>query len=176
MATNGSVMANMGGGNLRRYALSCGLLLVPIFVWNAVLTDFLPSAWSTSSFWRDIPPLLASTENASRLVVAALPFFMPLEVNAPIQRRGLIVFGVGALLYFASWLAILLAPASAWSLSPVGFLAPAYTPFVWLFGVALVGRRLYLGRFYRWWMYLIPAGVFLAAHVGHAALVYARLQ
>jgi hypothetical protein len=176
MATNWPVMASMGAGDLRRYALSCGLLLVPIFVWNAVLTDFLPGAWSTSAFWRDVPPLLANIENASRLVVAALPFLMPLEVNAPIQRRGLIVFGVGVVLYFASWLAVLLAPASTWSRSPIGFLAPAYTPVVWLLGIALVGQRLYLGRLYRWWMYLFPACVFLAAHVGHTALVYSRLQ
>lgn len=37
------------------YLRSCGLLLLPIFVWNAVLTRYLPRAWSSAEFWRDIP-------------------------------------------------------------------------------------------------------------------------
>jgi hypothetical protein len=41
-------------------------------------------------------------------------------------------------------------------------------------GLALLGQRLYWGRFYRWWMFLVPAVGFVAAHVSHAALVYAR--
>jgi hypothetical protein len=162
------------GRALRHYFLSCGLLLVPVFIWNAALARFLPGAWSAHEFWRDIPASLAFAENSLRLIVSGLPFLMPLELNSLNKRRGLIVYGVGSGLYYASWLAILLAPDSAWAASSAGFLAPAYTPLVWLVGLALLGQRLYWGRFYRWWMYLIPAGMFTAAHVGHAALVYAR--
>ncbi len=161
---------------LRRDALNCGLLLAPIFVWNAALARYLPGAWSTTEFWRDIPAPLALAENSFRWVVSVLPFLMPLESISLVQRRGLIVYGVGTALYFASWLAVMLAPDSAWATSPMGFLAPTYTPLVWLMGLALVGRRLHWGRFYRWWMYLAPVGAFLLAHVGHAALVYSRMH
>lgn len=84
------------------------------------------------------------------------------------------VYGVGTAFYGVSWLAILLAPGSAWASSPAGFLAPAWTPLVWLAGLALPGQRLCWGRYWRWWMCLIPAGVFMAVHVEHALLAYTR--
>jgi hypothetical protein len=159
---------------VRPYLLSCGMLLIPILVWNAALTRYLPGPWSTGEFWRDIPAPLALTERAFRWIVLALPFLMPLELTSLMQRFGLIVYSIGTTLYFASWLAILLAPEWRWASGALGLLAPAYTPLVWLVGLALLGQRLYWGSMYRWWMCLIPAGVFIAAHVGHAGLVYAR--
>ncbi len=160
----------------KRYLLSCGVLLLPILAWNAAFAPALPGAWSTTEFWREIQPALALAENGSRLIVVALPFLMPLKWNSLGQRLALALFGAGAILYFASWLAILLAPHSHWSTSAWGFLAPAYTPLLWLAGLALLGQRLFWGTWYRWWIYLIPAGVFLASHIGHLALIYVRIQ
>lgn len=161
---------------LQRYALSCGLLLVPASLWNIALVDQLPSSFSPAEFWRDIPAPLAVAENSLRIAVFALPFFMPLNLATPGGKRALAVYAVGTLVYFASWLALILFPASRWSTSGLGFVAPAYTPVLWLLGIALVGRRLFWGGFYRWWMYLVLALAFLAAHVLHTAMVYARSQ
>ena len=147
---------------LRHYALSCGLLLLPIFAWNAALARSLPPAFSMTEFWRDISAPLALAENSLRAVVSVVPFFMPLELVSTRQRTGLVVYCVGAVLYFCSWVIIIIAPNSPWAASPAGFLAPAYTPLIWLAGVALLGRRLYWGRSYRWWMFLIPAAGFIA--------------
>lgn len=101
---------------------------------------------------------------------------MPLNLAAPASKPALLVYGVGTLVYFASWLALILFPASSWSASALGFTAPAYTPLLWLIGIALLGRHLFWGTFYRWWMYLALALAFLAAHVSHTAMVYARNQ
>ena len=159
---------------LRRYALNCGLLLLPIFIWNAVFARFLPSALGGAEFWRDIPAPLAALENSLRLVVSILPFLMPLELRSGLQRKGVVVYGLGTALYLCAWAALMIAPRSPWAVSPVGFFAPAFTPLIWLVGLALVGQRLWWGRFYRWWMFLFPTAGFIAAHVGHTALVYAR--
>ena len=160
--------------DLRRYGVSCGLLVLPIFLWNVAFSRFLPPAFAMSEFWRDIPTPLAYLENAFRLIVSVLPFFMPLELRSVRQRRGLVSYSIGVALYCLAWAAVMIAPHSRWAASPAGFLAPAYTPLIWLVGLALLGQRLYWGSFYRWWMFLFPAGGFVSAHVGHAALVYAR--
>jgi hypothetical protein len=163
-------------GKPQRYLLSCGLLLLPIFIWNAFFMPYLPAGYSPPEFWRDIPAPLANAENVFRLLISALPFFMPLNLASVMQRHGLIVYCIGIGLYFASWLAVLLAPDSGWATSASGFLAPAYTPLIWLLGLAMLGQRLYWGNFYRWWMYLVPASVSMAAHISHAVLVHSRLH
>jgi uncharacterized membrane protein len=159
---------------MTRYLASCGLLTVPILVWNAVFTRYLPPALASSDFNRDIAPLLLFTENTLRLAVMVVPFLMPLDVVNAVQRRGLWLFVVGALLYVVTWVPLMVAPESAWSTSRVGFLAPAYTPLVWLAGLGLTGGRLYGSLPFKPWMYLLLAGAFVAVHVAHANLAYTR--
>ncbi|MBL8610339.1 MAG: hypothetical protein JNL38_23585 [Myxococcales bacterium] len=159
---------------IRRYAWSCGLLLVPATLWNVALAGRLPPAFAPAESWREIPAPLSAAENGLRVAAFALPFFMPLDLSTPTAKRALLLYAVGTVLYFASWLALILSPGSSWSTSAVGFTAPAYTPFFWFFAIALLGRRLFWGAFYRWWMYLALAVAFLGAHVSHTAIVYAR--
>jgi hypothetical protein len=55
--------------------------------------------------------------------------------------------------------------------------APAFTPALWLAGIALVGDRLFITRIqYRRWMYGVLVAAFLLFHNLHAALVLARGQ
>ena len=164
----------MSETDLLRYVLSCGLLTVPILVWNVVFTRFLPPPLASKEFWRDIPPLVAYGENSLRLAVFLLPFLMPLEVATVAQRRGLLLFVVGTVLYFLAWVALMIFPQSRWSRSRLGFLAPAYTPLIWLAGLGLIGRRLYWPWPYRWWVYVGLACGFIALHVAHASIVYTR--
>lgn len=165
----------MNGHAPIHFVKSCGLLLIPALVWNVALADDLPPAFSAPAFWSDIPTFLGIAENVTRTAVIALPFLMPLEFATPVQRQGLAFFAVGTLVYFASWLPLIYWPSSAWSASAAGFMAPAYTPLVWLLGVAMMGRRLFWGRFYRWWFYLAIAALFLGTHVLHAGIVFARM-
>jgi hypothetical protein len=52
------------------------------------------------------------------------------------------------IIYFASWLLLIVRPDAAWSRSAAGLLAPAYTPLIWLAGIALVGGS---------WPYELPS-------------------
>jgi hypothetical protein len=147
---------------------------VPILVWNVVCTPFLPPALASNEFSRDIPPFVTYGENVLRIVVLVLPFLMPLGVARVGQRRGLLLFVVGTLLYFLAWVPLMIAPQSQWSTSWLGFVAPAYTPIVWLTGLGLIGCRLYVSSPYRRWMYVALACGFVAFHVTHTSIVYAR--
>ena len=157
-----------------RYALSCGLLLIPAIAWNLAFTSKLMPAPAMAEFWRNIPAQLVFIENALRSLVFALPFAMPLQITTERDRRALFVFVLGTFVYFASWVALMYWPDTSWSLSILGALAPAYTPILWLPGLAVLGQRLFWGQFYRWWMYLFICFGFLAAHITHGALVYFR--
>jgi hypothetical protein len=159
---------------LAHYALSCGLLLLPAVAWNIVMSKHLPPSFQRVEIWREIPTPLVIVENTLRVGVFVAPFLMPLDLSAPGALPGLLIFGAGTLLYFASWLALIWLPGSRWSRRAWGFAAPAYTPLFWILGIALLGERLFWGAFYRWWMYLALGVAFLAAHITHTMLVCTR--
>ena len=157
-----------------RFALSCGLLLIPAIAWNLAFTSKLMPPSAMAEFWRGIPAPLVLVENSLRALVFGLPFVMPLQIATKAERLALLVFVLGTLVYFASWLALMYWPQSSWSSSILGSLAPVYTPILFLPSLAVLGKRLFWGRFYRWWMYLVLCGGFLAAHVTHGAFAYLR--
>lgn len=154
---------------------NCFWLLVPILLVNVAFGHRLPAAFQPEVFWKDIPLFVAIPENVFRGLVMVVPFLMPLRITSSTQRRGVSLFVLGTLVYFASWAALILAPESRWSQSAFGFMAPALTPALWLTGLTLIGDHLVFTRFaYRRWMYAAIVVLFLVFHNAHAALVYLR--
>lgn len=157
---------------VRRYTFTCGLLLLPILAGNAAFVSYLPPAISDPALWGAIPQPLAMAENALRVLLFAVPFFVPLQLSTRRQQVGLTLYIIGALVYAGSWLALIALPHSSWAASPAGFLAPAYTPALWLAGLSLLGKEFSWGGNYRPWMYATLCVLFLAVHISHATIVY----
>jgi hypothetical protein len=160
--------------NIQKYVFTCFLLTIPILLWDYMFTDKLPKAFQPDFFWKDIPSFIINIENISRLIMFVLISFMPIKIVAPIQKKGLVLYVIGTLLYFASWLMLMYFPNSAWSKSELGLLAPAYTPLFWLIGIGLIGNSFYFNiPFKRWWYFLITL-IFLIFHNWHTYLIYFR--
>ncbi len=160
--------------SLTNYLLNCLLLILPIMAWNILFANKLPRSYSQEIFWKDIPSFIANGENIFRLLVFILPLLMPLRIETPSQKLGLWIYITGTVIYFLSWLMQMYFPQSAWSLSVFGFLAPAYTPLIWLVGISLIGSTLYFSAPYRSWMYIVISIIFLSFHLSHAITVYLR--
>ena len=162
--------------NTRRFIRNCFWLMLPAFLLLFLLAAKLPAAFQADIFWQGIPMAISLPESTLRIVVFALPAFMPLQFSTPKHRLGWALYLLGTPLYTASWLALIMAPQSAWSLSAIGFLAPAYTPIIWLVGIGLIGDRLFWPNLpYKPWMYIGLVLVFSGFHIAHSAFVYARL-
>lgn len=159
---------------LRYYIQSCGLLLLPILLWNFLFIGYLPPALATDEFSRDIPSFVVLGENTLRTATVLLPFMMPLRLTTAVQKRYLILFLTGLCLYFLSWLVLMAFPHSLWSTSWVGVLAPAYTPSIWLVAIGLLGEKLYWPLSYRRWIYFVFVSGFVVFHLTHAYIVFAR--
>ena len=157
-----------------RYLLSVGALTLPILAWNVLCARYLPAPLGSSEFNRDIPPLMRYGENTLRIAVMVLLFLMPLDMTTAVQRRGLWLFLAGTLVYLLAWIPLMVAPLSEWSTSRAGFLAPAYTPLLWLIGLGLTGGRLHGPLPFKPWIYVLLACAFVAVHVTHTHLVYTR--
>ena len=135
-------------------------LMVPILIWNAIFSSKL--AHPAFEHDEDVAQWVLMLENFLRIALMVLPLFLPLKWDTTQSKIGWVVYGVGVLLYFTSWIPLIVAPDSAWSNSLVGFTAPASTPLLWLVGIGLIGE---------WWPYVSLSVVFVAVHVGHWAQV-----
>jgi hypothetical protein len=158
-----------------RYLKNCFLLLVPILLWNLTLTGKLPPAFQPNVFWHEIPSWISTPETIFRILSMALPAFMILSFQSKQQKAGLAIYLVGTLLYFASWIVMMLYPESSWNQSAVGFLALAYTPILWLIGIGLIGRDTFFKRRLHPGIYITLSLLFILFHCAHAWVVFGRL-
>ena len=157
-----------------RYAENCIWLIVPIMLVNLLLLRRLPKAYQADVFDHDIPRWIRIGENIARTIVFALPLFMPLKIGTFSQKAGFALYLIGTVLYCLSWGMQIWHPRSPWCRSAWGFMAPAYTPLIWLLGIGLIGTTLFLPVGYSPWVYIALSAVFLAFHNIHAGIVYKR--
>lgn len=134
----------MIGRKILTYALDIFVLVIPILLWNILFTASLPRAFSMEFFWKNIPPIIGTTENILRIIVFFLPLLMPLTIKTTGQKIGLAIYLAGLTTYFLSWIMQIYYPDSTWSRSLFGFLAPAYTTMIWFIGIGLIGNKLFI--------------------------------
>lgn len=132
------------------------LLLLPLLAWNMVLGSRLTQEAITSD--AHSPKWLLVAESIARVLVFVFPLLLPIQVKDAWSKAGLAVYCLGTLIYFGSWLPLLMAPDSAWSQSAAGLLAPRLTPFLPFLGIALVCNA---------WPYGVISAVFIIFHTWH---------
>jgi hypothetical protein len=136
--------------------LNCFWLILPLLAWNLALGPRITQPAITSD--AHSPKWLLILENITRILVFALPLIIPLQVKNVWGKIGLVVYILGTLVYFSSWIPLLLVPNSDWSTSPAGLLAPRLTPFLAFLGLALIGHA---------WLYGLVAAAFIFLHTWH---------
>jgi hypothetical protein len=149
--------------NWRVVLLNGFWLLVPVFVWNLIFSSKL--AHPAFSHDQNVVRWILIRENILRIAIMITPLFLTMNWDTTRAKAGWIVYVVGILVYFASWIPLMVFPDSAWSNSLTGFTAPAFTPLIWLTGIGLIGSSL---------PYIGSAIVFVGVHAGHWLLVYLR--
>lgn len=150
-------------------------LLLPILGCNIIFRQYLPPAYRSDFYWKDIPGWISLPENLLRIAVMILPLILRFSVSTGSQQIGLVLYLGGSALYFASWWLQISRPSSVWSTSAVGFLAPAFTPIVWLAGIALTGDTLTIsGQYFHPGIYLTLSAFFVLFHCLHTWQVHTR--
>lgn len=161
---------------IRKYLLNCFLLLIPIFLWNIILVDYLPKAYSPDIFWKDIPNLIANSENILRIVVFVFPAIMLLSLKTRLQKIGFGIYLIGLIIYFLSWVVVIIYPQSYWTTSLIGFMAPAYTTIIWFVGIGLIGNKAFFKIPKLSWIYIFLSLLFVLIHSAHTYLVFQNLK
>lgn len=142
--------------NWRMVFLNGFWLIVPLLLWNVILGPRITQEQITSD--AHSPAWLLGVENIFRLVTFIFPLFLTMKFDSNLGKIGLAVYIMGTLVYFASWLPLLIAPQSPYSESMLGLFAPRLTPLISLLGVALICSS---------WPYGLIATVFIFFHTWH---------
>ena len=125
--------------------------LLPIFVWNALWYASLPEGFGGNE---GVPDWVLWGENATRVAVFAVPFF--LRERGEDRLRPWVLWAGGTAVYFASWVPLILWPET--QESTLLALGPAATPALFLAAIAWLARS---------WSYGFMAACFLALHIAH---------
>ena len=162
-------------GLLRKILSNGYAAILPILIWNILLTEKLPAAYDSILFNSNIPFSIVVGENIFRSIIFFLPLFFRLNITSSLNKKGLIIFLFGVAVYFSSWLVLIYAPNTDWSNSILGFTAPAYTPIIWLVGLSLLVESYYFKWVYSKWHYILPSIAFSIFHVLHTVYIYNRI-
>lgn len=160
--------------NRSKYLLNCFILALPVLAWNLAFTDKLPALFQPAIFREDIPTWVQLAEDISRSLLFLIMLLFPLQITTTIQKQGLMIYITGVALYFTSWLLLIYFPNSSWSCSLTGFLAPAYTPMIWLAGIGMIGGKPFIHLPFLRQSYLVIVIVFTIFHCGHTYLIFSR--
>jgi hypothetical protein len=136
--------------------LNAFLLILPLLAWNLVLGPSIRDPRITSD--SHSPRWLLTAENFNRILVFAFPLLIPLQMENAWDSVGLAVYILGTLVYFASWLPLILSPAADRNNHPAGLLAPRLTPLLSFLGIALMGEA---------WLYGLISAAFIFFHTWH---------
>ena len=155
-----------------RYLVNGFLLVVPLLAVSVTLAGRLPIDYQPAR-WDAVPAWVTWPERVLRVPTLMLPLLFPVALDGPVQRAGWVLYLVGATAYLAAWLVQIRTPRAAWSTTTAVFLAPAYTPALWLTGIGLIGYRPVVPHLrYLPWVFLVAAAAFLFFHNLHAILVH----
>jgi len=150
-------------------------LWLPPLVASFAFWPNLGPSYQPDIFWHDIPSVLGIVENTSRFGVITFSALLLMSWRTHSERTGWIIYTVGFALYALCQWAIVLGPTGWWATSAFGFLAPAYTPIIFVVGIGLIGSKPITSQL-MWvrWLFWPTAVVFLFSHNTHALMVFLR--
>lgn len=155
-----------------KIASSGFILIAPILVWNLIFASKLPPIYRHKPSKTGTLRFLSVSEQIFRYIIFLSTLFMRTDVSTVAGKAGLVCYLTGITIYLLSWLPQLFRPVSRWSTSSAGFLAPAYTPLVWLVGVSLMVNSYLFRLRYTPWHYIVPSIIFSIFHVSSMYRIY----
>lgn len=159
---------------LVKYLMNGIWLPIPSLVLYWALANRLPVQFQADIFTEGIPDIVTYGEGIFRIAIYFTPLFFSIGISTTTQKQGMAWYIIGMTIYFLAWIPLIIAPNSVWSRSVVGFLAPAFTPLIWLIGIAMLGEKFCCSVRYHPIYYIGLSVIFIIFHCTHVTIVYLR--
>ncbi len=152
---------------IKNYGNNCFWLFVPVFVFNIVLTKFLPE-----QYLKNVNHPIVIIETIIRIITIVFSVIMAAKPDNIIGKTGLIIYIAGVLIYFCSYFIVINIPAVSFHNNIIILLSPYWTAGLWLLGIGLLGNKLFVSIPYHYSVYIIISIIFTVIHSIHGYICF----
>jgi hypothetical protein len=149
-----------------KFYKNCFWFFIPVILFDLVFTKYLPAQYfQTTSSSIDL------AENIVRTVLIALSMLMIINLNDIKGKTGILIYIIGLLLYFLSYFILINYADTVWGRNIIIQLSGYWTPIIWLFGVGLIGKKLFFKIPFHYAIYLTLSMLFGIIHIYHGYIL-----
>jgi len=152
---------------INNYKNNCFWFFLPIIIFNIIFTKYLPE-----HYLKNIKHPIVTLETIARTVTIVFTVIMEIKLDNKVGKVGLIVYIIGALIYFCSYFIVIKLPVTSFNNNIAVLLAPYWTSVLWLIGIGLIGNKLFVIIPYNYIIYIIISIVFAMLHSIHGYICY----
>ncbi len=145
--------------------VNCFWLMFPILIWNIIFYKKLPQKEFRNN--KKLSRTVVYLESFLRYIVFSIPLVLPIKFDALYLELGLLIYLIGLVLYFFTWIPLLFFSESKLSKSPIILMLPFASPIFPFIGIALISHSLIYG---------LISFVFISVHLYNGLLLFDLLD
>ena len=149
-----------------KFYKNCFYFFIPIILFDLIFTNYLPEQYlQTNSF------TITLIENMLRILLIMLSIVMTVNLKDIKGKTGIGIYIIGLLLYFVSFFILINYADTRLGRNIVVQLSGYWTSIIWLFGIGLVGNKLFFKIPYHYTIYLTLSMLFGIIHTYHGYIL-----
>lgn len=141
---------------------NCFLLFIPVILINVLSIKYLPEY-----YLKDIPHVIVYLEIVVRVILMALSAVMIMDIKDRVGKIGAWIYVIGLAMYIVSYVVIINLSDTSIGENMIVQLSGYWTATIWLIGIGLIGRRLFVKMPYHYSCYIILSILFGMIHTYH---------
>ena len=155
--------------NIQHFYSNCFLLFIPVIFLNILFTKYLPEY-----YLRNISHIIIPIEIVVRVILMALSTIMKIDIKDRTGKTGFIIYITGLVIYFISYFILINYSDTAVGGNMILQLSGYWTAMIWLIGIGLTGKKLFVKMPYHYSLYIILSILFGIIHTYHGYILLAR--
>ena len=148
---------------------NCFLLFIPVLFFNILCTKYLPEY-----FLKNISHIILPIEMVVRVILMALSTIMIIDIKDRTGKTGIIIYITGFVIYFISYFILINYSDTVFGKNIIVQLSGYWTAIIWLIGIGLIGKKLFVKIPYHYTLYIILSILFGIIHTYHGYILLAR--
>jgi hypothetical protein len=125
-------------------------------------------------YLKNISHIIVPIEIIVRITLMALSAIMIIDIKGRTGKAGAIIYITGLIIYFVSYFVLINYPDTIIGKNTILQLSGYWTATIWLIGIGLIGKQLFIKIPYHYVLYIVLSVLFGIIHTYHGYILLAR--